>query len=79
MKEDQIDRKTLEISQEGDEVYTDLVELADQLPDNSPRFLLLSYPLTLVRISPCKRLSGGVLKLIEGTKRLLVASRCRTS
>lgn len=24
-------------------------ELADELPDNSPRFVLLSYPLTLVR------------------------------
>ena len=25
-----------------------MAELADELPDNSPRFILLSYPLTLV-------------------------------
>ena len=47
-KEDQIDKKTLEISQADDEVYKDMAELADELPDNSPRFVLLSYPLTLV-------------------------------
>ncbi|KAF2205465.1 glia maturation factor beta, partial [Delitschia confertaspora ATCC 74209] len=43
----QIDKKTLEISQADDEVYTDMQELADELPDNAPRFVLLSYPLTL--------------------------------
>ena len=48
-EEDQIDKKTLEISQADDEVYKDMVELGDELPDNSPRFVLLSYPLTLVR------------------------------
>ena len=47
-KEDQIDKKTLEISQADNEVYKDMNELADELPDNSPRFVLLSYPLTLV-------------------------------
>ena len=46
--EDQIDKKTLEISQADDEVYTKMTELSDELPDNSPRFVLLSYPLTLV-------------------------------
>lgn len=49
-KEDQIDKKTLEISQADDEVYTKMTDLSDELPDNSPRFVLLSYPLTLVRL-----------------------------
>ncbi|TKA77104.1 hypothetical protein B0A49_01397 [Cryomyces minteri] len=43
----QIDKKSLEISQADDEVYTNLQELGDELPDHSPRFVLLSYPLTL--------------------------------
>lgn len=30
-------------------VYTNMLDLADELPDNTPRFILLSYPLTLVR------------------------------
>lgn len=47
-KEDQIDKKTLEISQVGDEVYKNMQDLSDELPDNSPRYVLLSYPLTLV-------------------------------
>lgn len=47
-KEDQIDKKTLEISQAEDEVYSNLQELGDELPDHSPRFILLSYPLTMV-------------------------------
>ena len=45
---DQIDKSTLEISQADDEVYSNLQELADELPGHSPRFVLLSYPLTLV-------------------------------
>lgn len=47
-KEDQIDKKTLEISQADDEVYKSMLDLGDELPDHSPRFILLSYPLTLV-------------------------------
>ncbi|KAK5165543.1 uncharacterized protein LTR77_009072 [Saxophila tyrrhenica] len=43
----QIDKKTLEISQADDDVYSKMTELSDELPDNSPRFVLLSYPLTL--------------------------------
>lgn len=46
---DQIDVKTQEIKPSSDETYSDLQELADDLPDSSPRFVLLSYPLTLVR------------------------------
>lgn len=48
---DQIDKHTLEIAQADEEVYTNLQDLADELPDHSPRFVLLSYPLTLVRES----------------------------
>ena len=46
---DQIDKHTLEISQADDVTYTNMQELADDLPGHSPRFVLLSYPLTLVR------------------------------
>ncbi|KAK7957065.1 uncharacterized protein PG986_006287 [Apiospora aurea] len=49
-----IDRKTHEIRQDEDKmVYKSLEEVGDELPDNSPRFVLLSYPLTL----PSGRLS----------------------
>ncbi|KAF2083725.1 glia maturation factor beta [Saccharata proteae CBS 121410] len=43
----QINKKTLEISQADDEVYTNMQELGDELPDHSPRYVLLSHPLTL--------------------------------
>ena len=46
---DQIDKHTLEIAQADDEVYSNMQELADELPGHSPRYVLLSYPLTLVR------------------------------
>jgi hypothetical protein len=49
---DMIDKKTHEIRQDEDKVvYKSLGEIADDLPDNSPRYILLSYPLTLVRLS----------------------------
>ncbi|TVY34889.1 Glia maturation factor beta [Lachnellula subtilissima] len=45
---DMIDKHTLEIKQDEDKtVYTNLEDIADDLPDHSPRFVLLSYPLTL--------------------------------
>ncbi len=45
---DFIDRNTKEIRQDDDKtVYKSLDELADDLPENSPRFVLLSYPMTL--------------------------------
>lgn len=48
-----IDKTTKEIKQDEDKtVYKSLDEIADDLPDHSPRFVLLSYPLTLVRQSP---------------------------
>ncbi|KAH7017341.1 hypothetical protein EDB80DRAFT_874058 [Ilyonectria destructans] len=45
---DMIDKNTHEIRQDDDKtVYTSLDEIADDLPDHSPRFVLLSYPLTM--------------------------------
>ncbi|KAI9752960.1 MAG: hypothetical protein M4579_005391 [Chaenotheca gracillima] len=45
---DQINKETLEIAPAGDaEVFNNLEELADEIPDHSPRFILLSYPITL--------------------------------
>jgi len=48
---DQIDKTTLEIAQADDATYNNIKDLADELPDHSPRYILLSYPLTLVCIS----------------------------
>jgi hypothetical protein len=48
MKLDQIDKKTYEVAPVDDQVFTDMQELADELPEHIPRFVLLSYPLTLV-------------------------------
>jgi len=45
--EDAIDKKSLEIKPDSPDVYTSLSEIGDELPDHSPRFVLLSYPLTL--------------------------------
>lgn len=49
-----IDKRTHEIKQDEEKlVYKSLEEIGDELPDNSPRFVLLSYPLTM----PSGRLS----------------------
>jgi hypothetical protein len=45
---DIIDSKTQEIRPQDDEIYSKMEDLADDLPDSSPRFILLSYPLTTV-------------------------------
>lgn len=45
---DLIDRIKQEVRPEDDQVYTKMDDLAESLPDSSPRFILLSYPLTLV-------------------------------
>ncbi|PYI01903.1 glia maturation factor beta [Aspergillus sclerotiicarbonarius CBS 121057] len=42
-----IDNKSQEIRPEDGEVYSKMEDLADELPESSPRFILLSYPLTL--------------------------------
>lgn len=45
-----IDKRTHEVKQDEEKiVYKSLDEIGDELPDNSPRFVLLSYPLTMVR------------------------------
>ncbi|KAF2467646.1 glia maturation factor beta [Lindgomyces ingoldianus] len=43
----QIDKKTMEIQPVDGDVYSNLQNLADELPDHAPRFVLLSYPVTL--------------------------------
>lgn len=40
----------MEIKQVDETVYSNMQELSDELPDNSPRYVLLSYPLTMVRL-----------------------------
>lgn len=45
---DMIDNKSQEIKAADEEIYSNMLDLADELPDSSPRFILLSYPLTLV-------------------------------
>lgn len=48
-----IDKSTLEIEQvPGKKVYHSLEDIGDDLPDHAPRFVLLSYPLTLVTTHP---------------------------
>ncbi|KAG5292070.1 GMF family protein [Histoplasma ohiense] len=42
-----IDSKSQEIRPADDEIYCKMEDVADELPDSSPRFILLSYPLTL--------------------------------
>lgn len=44
---DHIDKTTLEILPEDGTVYNNIPDLSDELPDHAPRFILLSYPLTL--------------------------------
>jgi len=46
---DMIDIQTQEIKPASDDTYSDVRDLADELPDSSPRFVLLSYPMTMVR------------------------------
>lgn len=38
----------MEIKQADSDVYTDIESIVEELPDHTPRFVLLSYPLTLV-------------------------------
>lgn len=39
----------MEIRPVDGEVFSDIQSLADELPDHAPRYVLLSYPITLVR------------------------------
>jgi hypothetical protein len=47
---DLINKKTYEIAPEDDEVYSDLKSVGEELPDHSPRFILLSYPIVNVSL-----------------------------
>jgi len=51
-----IDTKTQEIKAADDGTYSDMRDLGDELPESSPRFILLSYPMTLVSRSVCSYL-----------------------
>ncbi|BCR88545.1 GMF family protein [Aspergillus chevalieri] len=42
-----IDSKNQEIRPDDDQIYSKMEDVADELPESSPRFILLSYPLTL--------------------------------
>jgi hypothetical protein len=42
-----IKRETLEILPASPTIYTSLQDISDDLPENQPRFILLSYPMTL--------------------------------
>lgn len=42
---DLIDKDTQEISRDGNETFTSLDDLAEDLPENSPRFIVLSHPI----------------------------------
>jgi len=57
----------MEIKRSDDVVYKDMQELGDELPSHSPRFVLLSYPLTMVRrrFQSSKTESGGGLVVKE--------------
>ncbi|KAK3319280.1 hypothetical protein B0H66DRAFT_533781 [Apodospora peruviana] len=72
-----IDKNTKEIRQDDEgTVYKTLEEIGDDLPDHSPRFVLLSYPLTL----PSGRLSVPYVMLYympttcNSAQRMLYAS-----
>lgn len=55
-----IDKNTHEIRQDEDKtVYKSLDEIADDLPDHSPRYVLLSYPITTVRPAPSPSICTG--------------------
>ncbi|KAH3686938.1 hypothetical protein WICPIJ_002099 [Wickerhamomyces pijperi] len=43
----QIDQNTYEIKAQTTESITSVEDLVDELPDNTPRYIVLSYPLTL--------------------------------
>ena len=51
-----IDKETLEIKQDEEKtVYKNLADIGEDLPDHAPRFVLLSYPVTLVGKSSHER------------------------
>ena len=67
-----IDVKTQEIKPADGTTYTDMLELADEMPDSSPRFVLLSYPLTLVRLRHLPAFSCTHASYLQPSGRLSV-------
>lgn len=47
-------------------VYKSLDAIADDLPDHSPRFVLLSYPMTVVRLCLCLRDADNPHRIVFG-------------
>ncbi|KAF3384725.1 Actin-depolymerizing factor gmf1 [Penicillium rolfsii] len=43
----EIDKNTGEIRPKNDETYSNMMDLADELPETTPQFIVLSHPLTL--------------------------------
>lgn len=55
---DEIDKNTGEIRPKNDETYSNMMDLADELPETTPQFIVLSHPLTLVsRLHRSSRIS----------------------
>lgn len=40
-----VDKDTQEICRDGDEILSSMEDLVDKLPDNTPRYIVLSYPM----------------------------------
>lgn len=41
---DIIEKESYQIIREDEQVFDDVLELVEELPDNSPRYIVLSYP-----------------------------------
>ena len=77
LRSDMIDKHTHEIRQDEDQtVYTSLEEVGDDLPDHAPRFVLLSYPITMVRFDDQYWPLEGLEQLTDGHSRT-DACQCR--
>lgn len=77
-EEDQIDKANMEIKQAEDEVYSNMQQLSDELPDNSPRYILLSYPLTMVCRGTWDDIEmSGVVCRADTFRRTQDACQCR--
>jgi len=72
-----IDSKNQEIRPDDDQIYSKMEDVADELPESSPRFILLSYPLTLVRIRSSLLVYGMSILILA--RRDLVGSQSPTS
>lgn len=72
-----IDKATKEIKQDDDKtVYKSLEEIGDDLPDHSPRFVLLSYPMTLVRNPPMISIWVDMMRLTYSSTPALWTAVC---